>query len=618
MLLVLLLALISKVETSVVSFGIGAPANQCSPWTGPTNKLRLAYSVGWLVQSPRSTEYNIDHNYFPDSSEIFTICEPGCPPACCKTEACKKKMTAGGFLVENVQSFIFLFGGIDLNLNPNLDLSCYYKKDAKACLDATTNEAYMVREDGTVYWLKLEDGSPKPPRLFGHKIVFYKSGVTVYLYIFGGRTPDHPSGVNSEVWRFIVPYTPIAQSPIACRWEKVTLTGTPPIGVFGHSLALTDQGSVYLYGGITDQIMTSKRIFLINLATLVSQEIIWTSSASSFTSTMWDGTVSSVSVPPYPFEGRVNAMVKFESNRLVVIDGFLLDPNTEEVSPINQIASIYPDATGKWVAKHLKFEDETFRQGKVFSPYCYVSYSSNIPPLFIVGLQEMQTPPPHFLFMKNVVFNPLNEIDSTYNEVSSYNDSPHIDTIDCQISVGRGMIILYGIRTDNKEGYIFATKTDPTTAQSLYLSKVGINFCLPEYSGILCLPNCPGSISRNDLGILEKIDQVCLHRGTCIQKVCQCIAEYTGDDCASRDCPNNCSNNEIYDPIHKSKCIQSYPENYCQCSPISKRGGEDCSKIFCLNECGGNGICNKFGVCECKQFHHGPDCSILEISLYLE
>lgn len=63
--------------------------------------------------------------------------------------------------------------------------------------------------------------------------------------------------------------------------------------------------------------------------------------------------------------------------------------------------------------------------------------------------------------------------------------------------------------------------------------------------------------------------------------------------------------------------VENYPENYCECHPLSRRGGDDCSKLYCLNECSETGTC-KDGVCSCDELHHGPDCSILEIPLYLE
>ena len=79
----------------------------------------------------------------------------------------------------------------------------------------------------------------------------------------------------------------------------------------------------------------------------------------------------------YQFKGRIQSFIKYESGRIVVMGGYLLE--NQKIMPVNQIVSVFKDATGQWTVKHLKFEDEQFRQPYSFYPFCYVPYSSWVP-----------------------------------------------------------------------------------------------------------------------------------------------------------------------------------------------------------------------------------------------
>lgn len=92
---------------------------------------------------------------------------------------------------------------------------------------------------------------------------------------------------------------------------------------------------------------------------------------------------------------------------------------------------------------------------------------------------------------------------------------------------------------------------------------------------------------------------------------CQCTPPFVGEDCAIRDCMNNCS--------YAGVCSLEYPISRCFCN--GTRAGDDCSFKLCLNNCSyPNGICRN-GVCDCvvnlnpynrsriwRKFE-GPDCS---------
>ena len=94
---------------------------------------------------------------------------------------------------------------------------------------------------------------------------------------------------------------------------------------------------------------------------------------------------------------------------------------------------------------------------------------------------------------------------------------------------------------------------------------------------------------------------------------CQCIPPFVGQDCATLDCPRNCSGRGV--------CSLDFPVGRCMCDPPFS--GPDCSTVLCLNNCSyPNGQCNHTtGECTCawlanpynrtqlfRQFE-GPDCS---------
>jgi hypothetical protein len=99
---------------------------------------------------------------------------------------------------------------------------------------------------------------------------------------------------------------------------------------------------------------------------------------------------------------------------------------------------------------------------------------------------------------------------------------------------------------------------------------------------------------------------ICDGHGTC-----QCRPPFIGDDCATRDCPADCSGH--------GWCSVEYPVSRCSCNP--GYSGNDCSFKECLNNCTyPNGECIN-GNCRCQPIYDpynrtlvwrlfgGDDCS---------
>ena len=93
----------------------------------------------------------------------------------------------------------------------------------------------------------------------------------------------------------------------------------------------------------------------------------------------------------------------------------------------------------------------------------------------------------------------------------------------------------------------------------------------------------------------------------------QCAPPFIGDDCATKDCKNNCSFN--------GWCSIEFPVSRCMCQP--GYFGETCEYKMCLNNCSfPNGVCDTAsGFCKCRMMYSpynqtreyhpwgGEDCS---------
>ena len=515
-------------------------------------------------------------------------------------------------VLKNAQTYLTMFGGIEVHRTSDsdeiIDLNCYYKIDAQECLSRATNEAYMIRDDGEFFLIKIPDSSPKPPRLYGHRGTLAISGRTLYLYIFGGRSPDIVGEVSNEMWRLNVPFSPIAYGGGGNTWEKITLTGEVPPALFGHSVN-TDSTNLYIFGGADSTFTPRNDIYIISLKTYFCKKISKSSEIIMYNQTLWDGTNVTIPRLSFDFLGRIRPLFKFEKNNFVVVNGYLVQNN--EILPVNQLVKVFQNSLGEWTVERIVFEDEEFRYQNEFFTQCSVPYASHVPQIHFVVFKK-----DGYLAIKHVQLDPTDNRPSSYTEVLTYKEMPKIDGLICTMGIGRGMIGMYTIDGKGKGIALFSAKNIMTT--SMYDAWIGLKFCKLGYSGTACEPDCPTSVSFSDGNMLEKMEVICSNRGSCVDKVCICNDGWTGDDCSVALCPNNCSNDDIADASSKNICIINYPESYCSCAPGSRRAGDDCSKIFCLNECGDGGECQPDGTCKCADHRYGPDCSIFEIELYKE
>lgn len=138
---------------------------------------------------------------------------------------------------------------------------------------------------------------------------------------------------------------------------------------------------------------------------------------------------------------------------------------------------------------------------------------------------------------------------------------PQANSTTCTLALGRGALLVYSQDTKAQVSYLYASGPSLPTNVS-YWNRVGLEFCKPGFQGDKCTKACPGAslyssldCNSDDLTNLEIAEFSCTNNGNCSKSgVCQCDSEYQGDQCETRDCPNNCSNDKITDDKLKSTC----------------------------------------------------------------
>eukprot|EP01130_Rhizamoeba_saxonica_P010210 TRINITY_DN4182_c0_g1_i1.p1 TRINITY_DN4182_c0_g1~~TRINITY_DN4182_c0_g1_i1.p1 ORF type:complete len:851 (-),score=143.83 TRINITY_DN4182_c0_g1_i1:1165-3717(-) len=121
--------------------------------------------------------------------------------------------------------------------------------------------------------------------------------------------------------------------------------------------------------------------------------------------------------------------------------------------------------------------------------------------------------------------------------------------------------------------------------------------CFPPYYGCDCssqTKKCPNDCSGN---------------GFCniFSGECQCTAgKYSGDDCSTHLCPNNCG----------GECHGTCDTTSGKCTCKDPWYGDSCSKLAlkCPMDCSGHGFCRKdTGTCECDKGYYGPGCNLVDV-----
>lgn len=85
----------------------------------------------------------------------------------------------------------------------------------------------------------------------------------------------------------------------------------------------------------------------------------------------------------------------------------------------------------------------------------------------------------------------------------------------------------------------------------------------------------------------------CHGRGRCVNGMCVCDDDYTGEDCRDRRCPRDCS--------QRGRCVDG------QCVCEDGFTGPDCAELSCPSDCHGRGRCVN-GQCVCHEGFTGKDC----------
>ncbi|XP_026867165.2 tenascin-N [Electrophorus electricus] len=106
---------------------------------------------------------------------------------------------------------------------------------------------------------------------------------------------------------------------------------------------------------------------------------------------------------------------------------------------------------------------------------------------------------------------------------------------------------------------------------------------------------CHAGYAGHDCSLLACPDN-CSDRGHCVDGHCVCHAGYAGHDCSLLACPDNCSD--------RGHCV----DGRCVC--FQGFSGDACTEKRCLGDCTENGRCLD-GRCICDEGFFGDDCSMV-------
>eukprot|EP00466_Bigelowiella_natans_P007842 jgi/Bigna1/71441/fgenesh1_pg.15_\ len=105
----------------------------------------------------------------------------------------------------------------------------------------------------------------------------------------------------------------------------------------------------------------------------------------------------------------------------------------------------------------------------------------------------------------------------------------------------------------------------------------------------------PASLSTSVASVAKGCPNDCSMNGVCVNGICECLPQFTGDDCSVDMCGNNCSDHGL--------C----KNGRCFCDP--GYNGTTCElKMPCPSNCNRQGKC-MYGQCYCEPGFKGQDCS---------
>lgn len=108
-------------------------------------------------------------------------------------------------------------------------------------------------------WMEMETHGIVPP-LAGHTLTLRYDGEHMTLLLVGGFSPEY--GFMDKV---------VEYSPDNGTWTVLNTTGTPPIGIYGHSAVFhISTRSLYVYGGMLykiDKVVASNELYALHFPT---------------------------------------------------------------------------------------------------------------------------------------------------------------------------------------------------------------------------------------------------------------------------------------------------------------------------------------------------------------
>lgn len=234
------------------------------------------------LQLFKSSTFSVTNASQVPASEIKSLCDSGCPKNCCTSNHCKEHYSTNGVKMNPDSLYSITYGGLDSSSQTitSINIENCLEFSATNCLNASSNRIYMTDiENSLSYHIEpdLEGGLTSHPRLFGHSSVLYSDSNSMYLFIFGGRSPDLAISdltVSSTLYRLEVPYKPIGTGTVFGNGlKKMEPTGDIPEGRFLHSMVLKGD-TIFLFGGIT--YLSNEKKLLNSLFTYDIPSNVWT------------------------------------------------------------------------------------------------------------------------------------------------------------------------------------------------------------------------------------------------------------------------------------------------------------------------------------------------------
>jgi hypothetical protein len=149
--------------------------------------------------------------------------------------------------------------GAELPL-PRHSAACYRKGDEACSCYCLAAAWHQFMSHKACRFASCSPGTPQCPDAVTHAMAQRQhatSGVPMQIYLHGGVTITSGHGCISDLWVFSLATRTWRQLPCSGDRQviskKVAAYQVAPMAACGHAMAVTDEGTVYLYGGLNKE-----------------------------------------------------------------------------------------------------------------------------------------------------------------------------------------------------------------------------------------------------------------------------------------------------------------------------------------------------------------------------